>query len=219
MRHVNRLVPFSLSALYSACVKVRSQRASLSWLRCSTQDKSRQFVSDIGVSNALSCFWEHSWSRLTDVKLNICSSHEWIRCYCTRLYIVWSLTHVYGEFRALAMVCSNFTLLNSRYDYGEVSYQQLTRISGLWSSPVLWHWSPLCYFGAHALNRAPMFALKLTSFVMFSPKSTLLCCNRFLFPDSPANARFLTKEDKKLAVLRIKQNQTGVENKHFKWDQ
>ncbi|PAV23520.1 MFS general substrate transporter [Pyrrhoderma noxium] len=38
----------------------------------------------------------------------------------------------------------------------------------------------------------------------------------FFFPDSPANARFLTAEEKRLAVLRIKSNQTGVENKHFK---
>ncbi|KAI5124304.1 hypothetical protein M0805_008912 [Coniferiporia weirii] len=41
----------------------------------------------------------------------------------------------------------------------------------------------------------------------------------FFFPDSPANARFLSAEDKRLAVLRIKANQTGVENKHFKLSQ
>ncbi|THH10288.1 hypothetical protein EW145_g1445 [Phellinidium pouzarii] len=38
----------------------------------------------------------------------------------------------------------------------------------------------------------------------------------FFFPDSPTNARFLSAKDKRLAVLRIKANQTGVENKHFK---
>lgn len=41
----------------------------------------------------------------------------------------------------------------------------------------------------------------------------------FYFPDSPANAKFLSEEDKRLAVLRIKSNQTGVENKHFKLNQ
>jgi len=41
----------------------------------------------------------------------------------------------------------------------------------------------------------------------------------FLFPDSPANAWFLTPEDRRLAAVRIKENQTGMENKHFKVEQ
>jgi len=41
----------------------------------------------------------------------------------------------------------------------------------------------------------------------------------FLFPDSPTNAWFLTMEERVTAVQRIKENQTGVENKHFKRDQ
>ncbi|KIM75958.1 hypothetical protein PILCRDRAFT_98819 [Piloderma croceum F 1598] len=41
----------------------------------------------------------------------------------------------------------------------------------------------------------------------------------FLFPDSPTNAWFLTLEERVNAVLRIKENQTGVENKHFKKEQ
>ncbi|OCB84143.1 membrane transporter [Sanghuangporus baumii] len=41
----------------------------------------------------------------------------------------------------------------------------------------------------------------------------------FIFPDSPVNAKFLSTEEKRLAVLRIKSNQTGVENKHFKLNQ
>jgi MFS transporter, ACS family, allantoate permease len=41
----------------------------------------------------------------------------------------------------------------------------------------------------------------------------------FFFPDSPTNAWFLSKEDKELAVRRIKANQTGVENKVFKKEQ
>jgi MFS transporter, ACS family, allantoate permease len=43
--------------------------------------------------------------------------------------------------------------------------------------------------------------------------------HRFLFPDSPTTAWFLTQEERAKAVLRIKENQTGVENKIFKKDQ
>ncbi|OSD00722.1 MFS general substrate transporter [Trametes coccinea BRFM310] len=41
----------------------------------------------------------------------------------------------------------------------------------------------------------------------------------FLFPDSPTNAWFLTHEERAKAVRRIQENQTGVENKHFKVEQ
>ncbi|KAJ7453389.1 MFS general substrate transporter [Mycena latifolia] len=41
----------------------------------------------------------------------------------------------------------------------------------------------------------------------------------FLFPDSPTNAWFLTPHERAVAVMRIKVNQTGLENKHFKKEQ
>ncbi|KAH7907862.1 MFS general substrate transporter [Hygrophoropsis aurantiaca] len=41
----------------------------------------------------------------------------------------------------------------------------------------------------------------------------------FFFPDSPTNAWFLTMDERAKAVLRIKENQTGVENKRFKREQ
>ncbi|KAI0819437.1 MFS general substrate transporter [Trametes gibbosa] len=41
----------------------------------------------------------------------------------------------------------------------------------------------------------------------------------FLFPDSPTNAWFLTPVERAMAVKRIQENQTGVENKHFKTEQ
>ncbi|KAF7440591.1 hypothetical protein PC9H_000937 [Pleurotus ostreatus] len=41
----------------------------------------------------------------------------------------------------------------------------------------------------------------------------------FFFPDSPTNARFLSPDERRLAVLRIKDNQAGVENKHWKREQ
>ncbi|KAF9058550.1 MFS general substrate transporter [Rhodocollybia butyracea] len=47
----------------------------------------------------------------------------------------------------------------------------------------------------------------------------LAICFFLFFPDSPTNAWFLTPEERVLAVMRIKENQTGVENKHFKKEQ
>ncbi|KAL5520352.1 hypothetical protein ACEPAG_9576 [Sanghuangporus baumii] len=44
-------------------------------------------------------------------------------------------------------------------------------------------------------------------------------CYWFFFPDSPTNAWFLTPEERVTAVNRIKGNQAGVENKHFKKEQ
>lgn len=41
----------------------------------------------------------------------------------------------------------------------------------------------------------------------------------FFFPDSPTNAWFLTPEERAKAVIRIRENQTGVENKTFKKEQ
>lgn len=41
----------------------------------------------------------------------------------------------------------------------------------------------------------------------------------FFFPDSPMTAHFLTEDERLIAVERIKVNQAGVENKHFKRDQ
>lgn len=38
-------------------------------------------------------------------------------------------------------------------------------------------------------------------------------------PDNQLNARFLTKEERVLAVQRIKVNDQGIGNKHFKWYQ
>jgi ACS family allantoate permease-like MFS transporter len=41
----------------------------------------------------------------------------------------------------------------------------------------------------------------------------------FIMPDSQLNARFLTQEERVMAVERIRINQQGVGNKHFKWYQ
>ncbi|GKT57962.1 allantoate permease [Colletotrichum tofieldiae] len=40
-----------------------------------------------------------------------------------------------------------------------------------------------------------------------------------VLPDNPMSARFLSQEEKIWAIERLRENQTGVENKHFKWPQ
>ena len=41
----------------------------------------------------------------------------------------------------------------------------------------------------------------------------------FMLPDSPASARFLTKEQKIIAIKRVAGNKTGTKNKVFKVEQ
>jgi ACS family allantoate permease-like MFS transporter len=41
----------------------------------------------------------------------------------------------------------------------------------------------------------------------------------YLMPDNQLNARFLTEHERLMAVERIRVNQQGVGNKHFKWYQ
>ena len=40
-----------------------------------------------------------------------------------------------------------------------------------------------------------------------------------MFPDSPVEARFLTEEEKVLAVKRVAEAKLGIKNKQFKWYQ
>lgn len=41
----------------------------------------------------------------------------------------------------------------------------------------------------------------------------------FFFPDSPTNAWFLTPEERVKVIIRIQDNQAGLENKTFKKEQ
>lgn len=41
----------------------------------------------------------------------------------------------------------------------------------------------------------------------------------FIIPDNQLNARWLSKEDRILAIERVRVNQQGIGNKHFKWYQ
>lgn len=40
-----------------------------------------------------------------------------------------------------------------------------------------------------------------------------------ILPDNPMSAQFLSRDEKFWAIERLRGNQTGVENKHFKWPQ
>ena len=49
-----------------------------------------------------------------------------------------------------------------------------------------------------------------------------ICYGSFLFyylPDSPMNARWLSESDRALAVERVRENRTGIENNVWKWSQ
>ena len=39
----------------------------------------------------------------------------------------------------------------------------------------------------------------------------------FFLPDSPVTAPLLSQKERRWAVERLRENQTGVENKHLKW--
>ena len=39
------------------------------------------------------------------------------------------------------------------------------------------------------------------------------------FPDSPMTARWLSEDDRVLAVERVRENRTGIANSEWKWDQ
>ena len=41
----------------------------------------------------------------------------------------------------------------------------------------------------------------------------------FFMPDNPMTAKFLTHQEKVWAIERLRENQTGIENKQFKWRQ
>jgi hypothetical protein len=38
-----------------------------------------------------------------------------------------------------------------------------------------------------------------------------------VMPDDPMSANWLSKAEKTVAIQRVAENQTGIQNKHFKW--
>ncbi|PPQ73355.1 hypothetical protein CVT26_015447 [Gymnopilus dilepis] len=97
-------------------------------------------------------------------------------------------------------------------------HAEQTRRVGLWflMNGVAIVFSGLISFGVlHA--RTP----KLLPLMIITGMLTLFASVIFwlLFPDSPTTAWFLTERERVQAVLRIKTNQAGVENKHWKKEQ
>jgi hypothetical protein len=57
-------------------------------------------------------------------------------------------------------------------------------------------------------------------FIVLGLVTILIGSVTYLFlPDTPMTASFLTKEEKVVAINRIADNQTGIENRTFKWSQ
>lgn len=44
-------------------------------------------------------------------------------------------------------------------------------------------------------------------------------CTFFLLPDTPSTAWFLNESDRGKAVVRVKENMTGIKSNEFKWSQ
>lgn len=57
-------------------------------------------------------------------------------------------------------------------------------------------------------------------FIIFG-SLTILCGLVFFFvaPSNPTKARWLSEREKAIAILRITENKTGLDEKTFKWDQ
>ena len=76
---------------------------------------------------------------------------------------------------------------------------------------------PHIHWGTYAIYRN--FILVWPVQTIDFTKANMPCVSRFYFPDSPQTAWFLTPEERVMAVKRIRSNQSGVENKHFKREQ
>ncbi|KAM6489748.1 Major facilitator superfamily domain containing protein [Amanita muscaria] len=72
----------------------------------------------------------------------------------------------------------------------------------------------------YLMNGTALIVLGLVSFGVAHTNTPQFSPWKWLFfPDSPSNARFLTPEERILAVQRIKVNQAGIENKRWKREQ
>jgi len=74
-------------------------------------------------------------------------------------------------------------------------------------------------FGVLHIKQGPLHPWQWFMIITGLMTLILAACFWFFFPDSPSTAWFLTHEERKLAVERIKVNQTGIGNKQFKWEQ
>lgn len=87
----------------------------------------------------------------------------------------------------------------------------------LWTLAMVW----FCFDHPRYMIPCLTWSIDVSRLMIITGIITLIVSGLFwfLFPDSPATAWFLTSEERVLAVERIKVNQAGVENKHFKKEQ
>lgn len=74
----------------------------------------------------------------------------------------------------------------------------------------------LAYAVGHVQSIAPWKAVFLVFGAITVAWSVFIY---FFLPDTPANARFLKKEDRVKAVDRVRENMTGIRNDTWKWGQ
>jgi hypothetical protein len=74
--------------------------------------------------------------------------------------------------------------------------------------------SPTGYGIGHANTSLPKWALFFEVFGAITVVFAVLFF--YVVPDNQLNARWLTKDERQIAVERIRANRTGVENRHFK---
>lgn len=79
----------------------------------------------------------------------------------------------------------------------------------------------VAYGFAHGASTYGFSIAPWKAIFVFTGALTMVSGITFLFvmPDNQLNARFLTPEERVLAVHRIKVNAQGIGNKHFKWYQ
>lgn len=94
--------------------------------------------------------------------------------------------------------------------------------SGLLSYGVLWiktdGFSPWKWFMGSSVNILPEETRSYLHFLVITGGITVIFGGIvfLLFPDSPVHASFLTYEERAKAILRIKENHSGTEQKTFK---
>ncbi|KAI0706690.1 MFS general substrate transporter [Earliella scabrosa] len=116
-----------------------------------------------------------------------------------------------------AIVTPGMTILTSIwYPQTEVPFRSLIWYSFNGWAGILGGF--LAYGIGHISN--PQIALWKYIFLILGAMSVSLAVALwFFFPDSPVDARFLTPEEKVLAVKRVAEAKLGVKNKQFKWYQ
>lgn len=117
-------------------------------------------------------------------------------------------------------VPTGFVLIISKWFQ---KYEQATR-TGAWTSSIGFFSmiGSLVAFGAYLGGEKTNSSVhSWRIMVLCVGGSTLLfgICMFFFMADSPITAKFLSHEERMIALNRLRKNQQGIGNQHFKWDQ